>query len=449
LVFNTWQEKLIIILETNQFKIILMKSKIYILVALLATTFAGIYPAMSQTGTVNDTLYMGAGYANEIYYSMSAGQQGTAVRSSWDIAFRANWMSASIITNDASGVVLYTYPNSDTAGWKNVDTIGIKNWTKMYNSPTDWETGAFCVNQKGNPDYGWGIYNQFAPTHPVVGDSLFIIKLRDGSFRKLWIIQKISTNNVFEFRFANIGGNGETTMVSLDCAPYSSKNFIGYSISDNKIVDFEPVASKKWDILFTKYMGLSGTTPYPYTGALSNYGVKANKFKPVSLDYTEYTSAPMNDSRSFIGAGWKAFNFGTNTYDMVDSLVYFVQDKGGNINKLIFKGFDIPTGRIILAKGIISFTGINDAKTSGFNAAVYPNPVSDVMNLVINPGKASSALVNLFDVAGHAVLSKRYTIQAEELTTLQIPVSELRSGIYMVKIQAGEDVISRKVIVNN
>jgi len=175
-----------------------MKTKVYTFVALLATTFAGIVPAMGQfAGTVTDSVFMGAGYSNEIYYSMSAGEQGSVARAQWDIAFRANRMSASILTNDGSGVELYSYPKSDTSGWATVDTSGLSNWTNMVNSTTDWEEGAFCRNQKGHPDYGWGKYNSVS--HNVMGDSLFIIKLHDGSFRKLWIMEKYSSNNIFEF----------------------------------------------------------------------------------------------------------------------------------------------------------------------------------------------------------------------------------------------------------
>ncbi|MDO9255991.1 MAG: T9SS type A sorting domain-containing protein [Bacteroidales bacterium] len=423
-----------------------MKTKFYTLIALLAIVLAGIFPANGQTGLVTDTIYMGSGYSNEIYYSMSAGEKGKVNRSLWDIAFRTNLMSADIIINDGSGVELYTYPKADTSGWATVDITGMETWTKMYNSPTDWETGAFCINQKGHPDYGWCKYN--ATTHNLIGDSLFIIKLRDGSLRKLWIKEKYSSLNIYEFQFANINGTANQ-VVSLDCSPYTSKNFVGYDIALNQAVDFEPVAATQWDILFTKYYGLSGITPYPYTGVLSNYNVKSSKFSPVSLDFMEWYKASLLSTRSLIGAGWKSYNFSTNVFDIVDSLVYFVQDQGGVINKLVFKGFDIPTGRIILEKGAISFTAVAENQKSGFNAAVYPNPVSDVMNLMLNPGKATFALVSVIDITGHTVLNQRFDMQSEELSTIQVPVSELPSGIYMVKIQAGGNVIARKVLVNN
>ena len=437
-----------------------MNKKFYTFIALLATAFAGIMPAMAQVGPVNDTIYMGAGYANEVYYSLSAGHKGTIDRKQWDIAFRTSRRSASILTNDGAnnsaiglaGVELYTYPKAAISGWATVDTTGFYSWKNMVNSTTDWEEGAFVRNQKGYPDYGWGKYNTV--THDVVGDSLFIIKLRDGSIRKIWIVRKYSTDNLFEFRYANIDGSHDTT-VTLDCNPYSTKNFVGYSITTNKVVDFEPVVSTQWDLLFTKYMyTYPATSPdagtlYPVTGVLSNYHVKVKKFTELVTGFPVIDPLTMDSTRSPIGWDWKYFDMNTFVYKIVDPLVYFVQNQSGTMYKLTFKEFvGSSTGRIVLQKEVNTITGIDEVVKSGFNAAVYPNPVSEVMNLVINPGKSGNALVSLLDISGRTVLTRRYDLQPEELSTLRIPVSGLPSGIYMLKIQSGSNVISRKVVVN-
>jgi hypothetical protein len=440
-------DKLITYLQKNQTKIkfVLMKNKFYTLVALFATTFAGIVPAMGQyAGTVTDTVIMGPSYSNEIYYSMSAGEQGKASRSTWDVAFRANRMSASILINDGSGVELYSYPTTDTSGWATVDTAGLSGWPKMFNSTTDWETGAFVHNEKGHPDYGWGKYNSVS--HNVVGDSLFIIKLCDGSFHKIWIKEKYSSYNIFEFRTAHINGSGDTT-ISLDCTPYAAKNFVGYSIATNQVVDFEPVVSAQWDLLFTKYMGIVQATPYPVVGVLSNYHTKVTKMDSVAPDYISSEKAT-DSTRSVIGYDWKSFSNETFTYKITDSVAYFVQDISGQIHKLVFKEFaGGTTGRIVMNTELISLTGVNEVAKSGFNATVYPNPVSDVMNLVLNPGKSKSVMISVLDMSGRTVLNKKFEIQAEDLSTLKIPVSELPSGMYMVRIQAGTNVMARKMIV--
>ena len=437
-----------------------MNKKFYTFIALLAAAFSGIMPGMAQVGPVNDTIYMGAGYANEVYYSMSAGNKGAVDRKQWDIAFRASRRSASIITNDGAnnasaginGVELYTYPKASISGWLTVDTAGMYSWKNMVNSTTDWEEGAFCRYQKGHPDYGWGKYNSVS--HDVVGDSLFIIKLRDGSLRKIWIVRKYSTDNLYEFRYANIDGSHDTT-VTLDCNPYSTKNFVGYSLTTNKVVDFEPVVSTQWDLLFTKYIytypasSPSAGTLYPVTGVLSNYNVKVKKYTELVSGFPVIDPKTMDSTRSAIGWDWKYFDMNTFVYKIVDPLVYFVQDQSGAMFKLTFKEFvGSSTGRIVLQKEQNTFTGIDELAKSGFNATVYPNPVNEVMNLVINPGKSRNALVSLYDLSGREVLTRRYDLQPEDFSTLQIPVSGIPSGMYMLKIQSGSNVISRKVVVN-
>jgi hypothetical protein len=424
-----------------------MKNKIYTFIAILAVAFAGEMPAMGQkSAIVSDTVLMGS--SNEVYYNFSSGTKSAVNRKQWDIAFRASRMSASILTNDAVGVGLYTYPKADTSGWATIDTAGFSTWKNMVNSTTDWEEGAFCRNQKGHPDYGWGKYNSV--THNLLGDSLFIIQLRDGSLRKIWIVEKYSSDNIYKIRFGNLDGSGDTT-VMVDCNPYSTKNFVGYSVSGKQVVDFEPVISSQWDILFTKYMYTypDGATQ-PVTGVLSNYGVKVNKFNHVPLDYKLWDLATMDSTRSPIGFDWKTYDYANNVYIITDSLVYFVQDKGGNINKLVFKEYvGGTTGRSVFQREMISATGIDEVVKSDFNAAVYPNPVNDVMNLVINPGKSASAIVSLNDISGRIVFSQPYELPTETLSTLRIPVSNLKSGMYIVRIQAGSNSISRKVLVNN
>lgn len=424
-----------------------MKTRLYTFVALLATTFTGIVPAMAQfKGTISDSVLMGPSYANEVYYSMSAGNQGTANRSTWDIAFRANRMSASILTNDGLGVELYSYPKTDSSGWAAVDTSGLSGWTKMYNSLTDWETGAFVQNQKGHPDYGWGKYNSV--THNVVGDSLFIIKLRDGSYRKIRIIEKYSSDNVFEFRVASLDNSTDKTIL-LDCSPYAAKNFVGYSISTDDIIDFEPVASTNWDILFTKYMGVNNGQPYPVIGVLSNYNTKVRKMEHIAPDFIS-SEAATDSTRSTIGYDWKTFNMSSFKYVLADSVAYFVQDRSGEIHKLVFTKFGgSSNGLIGFNTELISLTGFSETDKSGFNAAVYPNPINQIMNLAINPGQSKLAMVSLMDMSGRTVFNKRYELQSAELSTLKVPVYGLPSGMYMVKIQAGGKVISRKIIINN
>jgi len=63
------------------------------------------FEVAAQAGSVSDSVVMGPGYADEIYYSMTNGVVSSSPRNTWDIAFRTRVMSSSILTNDGKGVV--------------------------------------------------------------------------------------------------------------------------------------------------------------------------------------------------------------------------------------------------------------------------------------------------------------------------------------------------------
>jgi hypothetical protein len=50
-------------------------------------------------------------------------------------------------------------------------------------------------------------------------------------------------------------------------------------------------------------------------------------------------------------------------------------------------------------------------------------------------------------MSGRAVFSRKYEVQSNTLSTLQIPVIDFPAGAYIVKMQVGANAISRKVII--
>ena len=301
---------------------------------------AVVTPTMKKS----DSISMSAGYANEVYYSMTNGIVQTSPRATWDIAFSTQKRSSSILINDGAGVMLYTYPKADTSGWASLDTNGLSSWKPMYNDPNDWENGAFSRNAKGHPDYGWCKYNEV--THNLTGDSLFVIKLRDGSFKKLWMVKKLSSLDIFIFRFANLDGTGEQN-VTEDISSLTAIDFSGYSLQTNARVAFEPV-KKSWDILFTKYMSVQPDgSPYLVTGVLSNDSVTTKKFYPVVLTYKDLGPGSWDTTRSSIGWNWKKFDMSSFTYSVVDSTVYFVKPVHSDVYKLYFTAFRGSTSGVV------------------------------------------------------------------------------------------------------
>lgn len=305
------------------------------------------------TGTAgNETVTMGSGYAYDVYYSMTNGVVATVPRNNWDIAFLTGSWTSTIIINSGAGVKLFTYPNGNISSWNAMNINDIATWDEMINSDTTWSYGAFERNSLGHPDYGWGIYNSI--THDVVGDSLFVIQLADKSYKKLWIKKKASTANKYIFQFANIDGTGELTD-TVDCAPYTAKNFIYYSFTTKDVVDREP-ASASWDLVITKYIEMisddnGNKVPYPVTGVLTNTGVKSATLDNVPLTTTDYSNAVFVRSISEIGSDWKSFSMSTFQYTVLNNRVYFVKDRNSSVFRLVFTGFaGSSTGVITFSK---------------------------------------------------------------------------------------------------
>ena len=124
-------------------------------------------------------------------------------------------------------------------------------------------------------DLGWGNYSFI--THYVTADSLFVVKLPSGSYKKLWIDRLAS--GVYYFTYADLDGSNEVSE-TVTKSDFTNKNFAYYSIDSQTELDREP-ANDSWDLLFTKYTTMlnygGAQMPYGVTGVLSNAGVEVNK----------------------------------------------------------------------------------------------------------------------------------------------------------------------------
>lgn len=396
---------------------------------------------MSTTiyASTDDSVSYTNSYASDVYYSFKNGTIKTETRANWEIGFGTSKLSSSIIINGGSGVQLFTYPNADTAGWTTVDTVGISTWKSMRNSEEAWEEGAFSAHAGGHPDYGWGNYNSV--THNLSGDSIFIIKQINGNYKKLWIVSKQSANNIYTFRFANIDGSSDTTII-LNCNPYEIKNYIYYSLENNLLLDRDP-DSDSWDILFTKYAASQTQGGYyNVTGVLSNNNVLISKVDEVDTSMNNWGDYLMSDSKTAIGWDWKEFNMATFTYDVSDSLVYFVKTADEEVYKLIFTGFaGSSTGNVYFKKELLSVTSVEDASPK-YRFRLYPNPAEEVIFIEYNSDYNNSSKISIYDIGGRLIFSKSGINQAE-----RIDISSFNKGLYFIKLENASQTIVEKFIV--
>lgn len=393
--------------------------------------------AISQT-TVN--VSTGAGYANDVYYNFDKDVLKTSPRSDWDIAFKANQMSVSVLANNGNEVKVYTWPKGNINNWETLDTTGMA-WKPLYNSMVDWEYGAFNDNTiAGNEfDYGWGTYNM--ATHNITGDSIFIVKLASGGFKKFAIKQKSAVQNVWTFKYADLNGQKDTT-ITLKANDYKPKAFIYFSFATNKVVDQEP--AERWQLLFTRYFDYN--IPYFVTGVLSNSGVKVQQVRGVSQNnFEDYNMKLFKDTLSQIGSDWKKFSMTTNKYEVAPDVVYFVQDTTAtdkSVWKIYFTGFSgSSTGTYSFIKKKLGTTGVNSI--SERNLAVYPNPASREIN-VIHDFRGNTE-ITIYNISGQPVY-KTLNAESAGLNKNTLNISTLPAGIYSLHVRSGSDVKTVKFL---
>ncbi|NOZ45201.1 MAG: T9SS type A sorting domain-containing protein [Chlorobi bacterium] len=396
-----------------------MKNSTFMKLFLMAGAFLfTMQNANSQS--LADSVEMGASYPNDVYYNIENGATTVVDRLNWDIGFTTASFDMNIITNDGAGVMLYTYPKGDTADWNTVDTSGLSTWTPMFNDDTDWNWGAFAINAKGHPDYGWGVYNDI--NHNVVGDSLFIIQTKDGTWKKLWVEQLVSTAITFQFKYADLDGSNEQT-AEVVAADYPTKNFIYYDLTNNEVVDREP-AKTDWNLMFTRWVSADYLpTIQKVAGVFQNKNVEVAELRGFDIaGDTCYMDADFSGEKNVIGYDWKAFSMATFAYAMEDSLVYFVKTANDMIYELNWDAFDYTIAQFKFHKELL-------------NPAAPTSPVID--DLANTFGWTENP--DFLDIADYEYITVNDTAWMPVTANPQpIPAGEYAAGDVKVRVKADE-----------
>ena len=249
----------------------------------------------------------------------------------------------------ALGIILFNSLNAQ------IDTTGLRFYRPLYNSMKTWDEGAFNMNQKGHPDYGWGVYNSL--THGLSGSTTYLLKLPSGSVKKIFITSKNSIGNIYNFNFSDIDGSNLINK-EIRCVDYSTnpkKLFIYYSIQNNLLIDREPVVGS-WDFVLTRFH--ENNINYNVTGILLNENIKANVYKATdearALSSTLADTTAFSDSLSVIGNSWYSLN--GMVIEPNKKNVYFLKTDSDTIYRMIVNFFESGAsgaGRVGIQKQLL------------------------------------------------------------------------------------------------
>jgi len=76
--------------------------------------------------------------------------------------------------------------------------------------------------------------------------------------------------------------------------------------------------------------------------------------------------------------------------------------------------------------------------------SIYPNPAKDFVKVKVDiPNIAGKATFELYDITGRKVISKEMAV--EQSVPVELNLSEIRSGIYLLKVTLERDNLNRIV----
>jgi hypothetical protein len=398
---------------------------------------------------INDSTSMEAFYTNQVFYSLANGEVANVDNNNWELGFSTSGNGAAgsaIILNEATAT-LWTYPG-DISEWSAFDTTGYTSWEQLLNTDTSWTNGAFNVHRgaSGTFDMGWGVLNPMN-NFWTFGDSLYLVKLSDNSFRKLLIVSLKS--GTWEFKYANIDGSDEQTF-SIVKTNYPNRNFVYHSMLTNTTIDREPDNST-WDLMFAKHTDYV-TPPGTYvsvTSVFNNRNVWSAKaheadYAAASTSTTPQTS--LNQNIDNIGREWKKYSSATG-WAVYDSIAYFVYDNdSADFYRVVFTGFGgMMSGKTYFTKELLQNVSVNDFEQK-IAMSIYPNPTSGNVTLLLDYPSNDNLEINIFDLSGKTVYQNNIGLSIGVNQKL-LDINYLTSGIYLLSIKNEKINTSQKLII--
>jgi hypothetical protein len=410
------------------------------------------------------TVSMGAGYAQQVWYNLKTGTETKGSSYSWDLAVSVRGFDAAIFTNPFDTVYRAVNSGANYAAVSASDTLPKALSRVLFNPDSSWNVGSLTSTSAGLFDYGWGTYTQV--TNNVIGDSTYIIKLQNGTWKKFFI-ERLTFDTLYSIRVANLDGSDLRTL-QINKKAYLGRNFVYLNLSSGTVFNLEP-DNKSWDLLFTRY---SSKAPSPFTGLLENYivagvlqnsvlyiirgvpqfvGASAQKVIRRDTASDVFSSTLFKTPINVIGSDWKSFNQQRFIWEIADTVTYFVKPATDTaVYKLIFKDFGgSMNGNFVFTQERLITSSIKFIEGVRASFALQSNPSMDgQVSLVFDLGKkAEQASISLFDLNGKQVYQQKLQNTEGGLQILTLPYLGLAKGLFIAQLRFDGHQLVQKVFV--
>lgn len=452
--------------------------------ALLSTALVCFSASAFAQNWVYDSVALGAGYANDVFYGLDLSTTTLHAGNDWDLAFqipsvpgRDNSFFGAVRANHVKKAVEVYFLNDSAsynfASLSAADTVGkTAPNQQLINNDTSWGTSAFYQNfVPTDPfSYGWG--NYVLGDHSITGDNIYLIKVGTEAY-KIWVKKYVSqvvapTDTIgYTFRIAKLDGTNDNT-VKIDIqSGYADRLFAYYDIASNTVLNREPVRTS-WDMLFTQYKqmvyaGPSGYIPYNLTGVLTNQGTQVADIRhldPDVIDATNFktimnTKSKITTLTNEIGDDWKTYvNPGPNGYYQLDDSASYVIKSKNTLSywQLQFVRFDggsaTGMGKIVFRKRYLgTAVGVPSVAAQSLSAfTVSPNPAGADATLLMDAKKASSAQMVITDMTGRVVKTASLDLKSG-INAYSLNTANWAAGIYAVQVIGQDWKLSNRLVV--
>ncbi|HMR86874.1 MAG TPA: HmuY family protein [Saprospiraceae bacterium] len=399
----------------------------------------------------------GAGYNKQSYVRLSDDTEKQVNNDAWDLAFTAfGFQDAGIFINESAGSTMgqnlpqteLHYANTSDFGAE-INLTAITD-TNYLNSELSWNYGAFNETRiTTSPfDYGWGSYNPM--TQSVVGNKVFVLKLRNGIYKKIKIESLVGT--IYTIRYSNLDGSSEIVKTLNKVVDNKGQKLIFFSFTTNETVDVLPAGG--YDFMYGRYISIAtdpnGTIQqlYNVTGVLTGPGIQvaeADGVDPATVTYAAYIN-DFSSKMDVIGFDWKTL-VGTS-WALDEDKVFFVKTIDNKVWKLHFFDFEgSPTGNAVFEKTDLGIFSSSD-DVQNIEAGIFPNPVQDQLFIGLDAKELTgdNLMLQVTDINGQLILNQKLD-KFSGFKMYDVNTSVWTKGMYLVRLTSdGLNVVSKKVV---